>query len=84
MTGLLADSVIDWAALLNVLWASLLGGVGVTGVFSLALLGATRAGDLRRDGRVAAATAYVVLSAVAGAAVVAALVFGVIVMTAKD
>ena len=84
MTGLLADSVIDWAALLNVLWASLLGGVGVTGVFSLALLGATRAGDLRRDGRVAAATAYAVLTAVAGAAVLAALVFGVIVMTAKD
>ena len=84
MTGLLADSVIDWAALVNVLWASLLGGVGVTGVFSLALLGATRAGDLRRDGRVAAATAYAVLTAVAGAVVLAALVFGVIVMTSKD
>ena len=84
MTGLLADSVIDWAALLNVLWASLLGGVGVTGIFSLALLGATRAGDLRRDGRVAAATAYAVLTAVAGVMVLAALVFGVVVMTSKD
>jgi hypothetical protein len=80
----LAESVIDWAALLNVLWASLLGGVGVTAVFSLALMGATRAVDLRRDGRVAAATAYAVLTAVAGATVVAALVFGVLVMTAKD
>ena len=84
MTGLLADSVIDWAALLNVLWASLLGGVGVTGVFSLAMLGAARAGDLRRDGRVAAATAYAVLTAVAGVVVLVALVFGVVVMTSKD
>lgn len=84
MTGQIAKSVIDWAALLNVLWASLLGGVGVTAVFSLTLLGATRAGDLRRDGRAAAATAYAVLSAVAGVVVLAALVFGVVVMTSKD
>ena len=84
MSGVLADSVIDWAASLNVFWASLLGGVGVTGIFSLALLGATRAGDLRRDGRVAAATAYAVLTAVAGVVVLAALVFGVVVMTSKD
>ena len=81
--GLLAESVIDWGALLNVLWASALGGVGVTAIFSLALLGATRAGDLRRDGRVAAAGAYAVLTAVASVTVVAALVFGVIVMTSK-
>ena len=81
--GLLAESVIDWGALFNVLWASALGGVGVTAIFSLALLGATRAGDLRRDGRVAAAGAYVALTAIASITVLAALVFGVVVMTSK-
>ena len=80
----LADSVIDWKALLEVLWASLLGGVGVTAVFALAILGATRAVYLRRDGHVLAAGVYGALMVIATAAVIAAVVFGVIVMTAKD
>ena len=79
----LAGSVIDWAALLNVLWASFVGGVGVTGVFSLTLLGVTRAADLRRDGRVAAAGAYAALAGVCGVLVVVAVAFGVVVMTSK-
>ena len=80
----LAESVIDWQALLEVLWASVLGGVGVTATFALALLGATRAGEMRRDGHVLAAGAYVTLMVIAGAIVVGAVVFGVIVMTSKD
>lgn len=83
MTSLLGDSVIDWAALLNVVWTSMVGGIGVTAMFSLALLGATRAVDLRRDGRVAAAAAYGLLMALAAAVVVAAVAFGVVVMTSK-
>ncbi len=83
MSPLLADSVIDWGALLNVVWASLLGGVGVTAAFALALLGATRAVDLRRNGHAVAAGAYVLLLVVAGATVVAAVIFGVVVMTSK-
>ena len=83
MSALLAESVIDWGALLNVLWAGLLGGVGVTATFSLALLGTTRAADLRRDGRVAAAGAYAALAAVCGVVVVGAVAFGVVVMTSK-
>lgn len=80
---MLADSAIDWGALLEVLWASALGGVGVTAAFALTLLGATRAVDLRRDGRVAAAGAYMALAAICGVAVVVAVVFGVVVMTSK-
>ena len=80
----LAESVIDWDALLEVLWASLLGGVGVTAVFALGILGATRAVFLRRDGHLVAAGVYGALMVIAGALVVAAVVFGVIVMTAKD
>jgi len=84
MSTQLADSVIDWAALLNVLWASVLGGVGVTATFSLTLLGVTRAVDLRRDGRLAAAGAYAALAAVCGVVVVGSVIFGVIVMTSKS
>ena len=83
MTTLLAESVIDWGALLNVVWAGLAGGVGVTAAFSLALLGTTRAVDLRRDGRVAAAGAYAALAGVCGVVVVGAVAFGVIIMTTK-
>ena len=80
----LADSVIDWDALFEVLWASLLGGVGVTAVFALAIMGATRAVYLRRDGHVLAAGAYGALTLIAATVVVAAVVFGVVVMTSKD
>jgi len=84
MISLPADSVIDWAAVLNVVWAGLVGGVGVTASFSLALLGTTRAADLRRDGRMVAAGAYAVLAAVCAVVVVGAVAFGVIIMTSKS
>ena len=44
----LADAVVDWGALLEVVWTSLLGGIGVTAIFAVAILGATRAVDLRQ------------------------------------
>jgi hypothetical protein len=80
----LADSVVDWSGILNVIWAASLGGVGVTVAFSLTLLGATRAVELRRDGRLAAAGAYAALTALCGVAVLLSVVFGVVVMTAKS
>ena len=80
---MLADSAIDWDAVLNVLWSSAVGGIGVTGAFALTLLGVTRFVDLRRDGRVGEAGLYAVLAAVCGVAVVVAVIFGVIVMTSK-
>jgi hypothetical protein len=79
----LAEAIIDWDALLSVLWASVLGGIGVTAAFAFTILGATRAVDMRRDGRVAAAGAYGVLLVVAVALVIAAVVFGIVVMTSK-
>jgi hypothetical protein len=79
----LAEAIIDWDALLSVLWASLLGGIGVTAAFAFTILGATRAVDMRRDGRVAAAGAYGALMILAVVVVVAAVVFGIVVMTSK-
>ena len=78
-----ADPVVDWAAVLEVIWTSLVGGVGVTAIFALGILGGTRAVDLRRDGHAVAASAYLVLMALAFAGVTAAVVFGIVVMTQK-
>ena len=81
---LLAEPVVDWGELLNVVWTSLLGGIGVTAVFAVALYGAVRATDARRNGTIALAAGYWVLMALAIAVVLASIVFGVTVMTQKD
>jgi hypothetical protein len=79
----IADDVVDWGALLQVVYSSILGGIGVTAIFAVAILGATRAVDLRQSGNPAAAGAYGVLTAVALAAVAVAVVLGITVMTQK-
>ena len=80
----LADPVIDWNALLDVLWASLVGGVGVTGAFAIFILGTTRAVELRRDGHAPAALAFAALASIAFLVVVAGVVLGIVFMTSKD
>lgn len=80
---MIAGSAVDWGALLEVVWTSLLGGIGVTAIFAVAILGGTRAMDRRQDGNAAAAGVYGVLTAVALAAVAVAVVLGILVMTQK-
>jgi hypothetical protein len=74
---------IDWAALIKVVYYSLASSVGVTVVFSLAIVALTRSGDRRRADHSAAAAAYGVLGASAMAVCAAVIVFGIIVMTTK-
>jgi hypothetical protein len=74
-------SVVDWDALLTVVWASLAAGVGVTAAFGLAILGGTRALDLSRDGRPGEATLFGVVGVLAIVAVFAAIVFGILVLS---
>jgi len=81
---LLADPVVDWGELLNVIWTALVGGIGVTAAFAVALYGAVRATDARRNGALGLAVGYWTLMAVAMALVLASIVFGVVVMTSKD
>jgi hypothetical protein len=81
---MIGASVVDVDALLEVVWVSLALGVGVTAAFSCAILGATRFVDLRGDGRFVPAVLYAVLALVALAAVIAAVVFGIVVMAHKD
>jgi len=79
---LIAEAV-DWGALAEVVWTSLLGGIGVTAIFAVAILGATRSVDLRNDGNPLGAGAYGLLTVLALAAVAAAVAFGIVVMTSK-
>jgi len=79
----LLDAIVDWEALLQVVWASAAAGIGVTVVFAIALVGATRAVDMRRDGHALEATAYAALAALAAAGVAAFVVFAIVVMTDK-
>ena len=80
----LADPVVDWGELFDVIWAALVGGIGVTAAFAVALYGAVRAADARRNGTMVLAVGYWTLMALAMALVLASIVFGVVVMTAKD
>lgn len=76
-------TIVDWAALRDVVVASLAAGVGVTVVFSLAILGLTRFADTRRDGRVVEAWAYAGLAVLGLAVSATAVVYGIILMTSK-
>jgi hypothetical protein len=74
-------AVVDWDALLQVIWVSLAAGVGVTAAWAFALLGSTRAIETGRAGRVAEAAFYAILGVAGVVAVVAAIVFGLVILT---
>jgi hypothetical protein len=76
-------TVIDTSALANVIIAAFVTTVGVTAAFSLTILGAARSTEMRRNGRSLEASAFGVLSLVALAGSLAAVAFGIIVMTSK-
>ena len=73
-------AAVDTAGLLEVVWVSLLAGVGVTLTYSLVVLGIGRSSAARREGNEGAANAYAVLAALAFAVFAAGVVFGVNVM----
>jgi hypothetical protein len=75
---------IDGGALVEVVWVSLLAGIGVTLTFSLVVLSGARHATARREGRGAAALAFAGLTAVALAVFVAGVVLGVNIMLSKD
>jgi hypothetical protein len=72
--------MVDWDALLTVVWAAFAAGVGVTVAYGLAILGATRAHDLGRSGRTATAAGYAVLGVLGVAGVVGAVGLGIVVL----
>ncbi len=70
--------------MLKVLYSSLLAGVGVSVVFSLAIFGATRSSDMRRSGRAAAATAFAVVAIASLLLSAGIVVYGLILVAHKS
>jgi hypothetical protein len=75
--------VVQTRELLQTIVASLVAGVGVTVVFSVAIWGSARFADLSRNERPAAAAAAAALAALAALATLAGVVFGIVVMSQK-
>ena len=71
-------SIVDTDALLQVVWVSLIAGVGVPSCFALAILGSTRALELGRNGRPAEAVLLGVVGVLGLGVVVASIVFGIL------
>ncbi len=77
-------AAVDGAGLVEIVWVSLLAGVGITMTFSLVVLGSGRSAAARREGRERAATAYALLAALAFLVFAAGVVTGVNIMLSKD
>jgi Na+/H+-dicarboxylate symporter len=80
----MTPALIDTGALLKMLYTSLIAGVSVAVIFSVAILGAARSGDLRREGRAGAATAYAVLGVAALVLAIAIVIFGLVLVAHKS
>jgi hypothetical protein len=75
--------VVETKELVQTVIASVVGGVGVTVVFSIAIWGAARFADLSRGERRVAAAGAAAVAALALLATAASVVLGIIVMTSK-
>jgi hypothetical protein len=74
--------ILDVGDLVSVIWTSIVAGIAVCVVFSLAIVGFARATD-SRERRGVAVAGYFAMAILAFGAVMALVVFGVIVMTSK-
>lgn len=79
----LLATVVEWAELGKTVAAAAVAGIGVTGIFSLAVFGAARWLELRRESRGVAALVAAGLTILALTSFAAAIVVGLIVMTDK-
>ena len=78
-----AASVVDAGKLGGVVLVTLAAGVGITAVFALAVYGGARAGDMRRQDRGGAATAYLALAATCVLACSLIVVYGLLLAVKK-
>ena len=71
-------------ALLKMFYSSLVAGVGVAVIFSIAILGITRSSDMRRARRRVAETAYAALAAVGLLLSTGMVVYGLLLVAHKS
>jgi cation transporter-like permease len=79
----LASAIIDGHALVELLIASLVAGIGVCVVYAAAVVGVTRAREHRRAKRHRTAAAYAALAVVALGACAWAIAMGITIMATK-
>lgn len=75
------STIVDVDTLWQTIWSATLAGVGVSVIFALTVLGATRSADHRRAGRTTVASAYGLLGLTGFAATVGAIVWGILLIT---
>lgn len=75
--------IVETKALLETIAAALIGGVGVTTVFSLSIWGAARFVELNREERPLAAGGAAAVGVLSFGVTMAAIVIGIVVMTSK-
>ena len=74
---------VDTGLLFQVVWVSLLAGIGISALFSLVIFGSAKAGDARRAGNGGAAAGFFVLAVLAFALFAVGVVLGVQTMIEK-
>jgi hypothetical protein len=79
MTVFAVDTHLLW----QVVWVSLLAGLGISALFSFVIVGAARAGEARRSGRGGLALTYGVLATLAFGVFLVGVVLGVQAMVSK-
>ena len=77
-------AAIDAGQIAEVIWVSLLAGVGITGAYSLVVLGSARSLQARRSGQAFASVAYAGLAVVVFCLFAAAVAYGVHIMLSKS
>ena len=76
-------SVVEWGLLFEVIWVSMIAGIGVTAVFSTVIYAGSRATEARRDGQDGLAVAFGVLAFIAFVAFMIGCVYGVSIILTK-
>ena len=80
---MIVAKIIDTHAAWQAIWTATVAGVGITIVFSLGVLGATRSTDMRRNDEPAQAVVFAALALLALAATIGAIVYAITLITTK-
>jgi hypothetical protein len=76
-------TLVDTNALWRVIVYALVAGVGITAVFSFAIVGVVRFDDIRRGVRSGSAAAYAALALLATLGIIAVVIEAIVIMTKK-
>ena len=74
---------IDWGALFEVIWVSMVAGIGVTAIYSLVIYSSGRAADARREGNGGGAAIFGALAVLAFVLFLTGVIVGVTIMLNK-